>query len=370
MKWKHCVLLLFISFSTFCCGKSSSSQKPICEKPSPLLLGPLMVLQVDDVPKLTPNTNEFKEWYGPNEDNGYTFVEEGGYCQPHNCISRWPKVAIIVPFRDRGPQLEAFLYHIHPVLQRQQLNYRIFVVEQSPEEQFNRATLMNIGFVEANRVDRDFKCFIFHDVDLLPEDDRNLYICPEEKNQVKHISVAVNKWKYRLQYKNYFGGVTAISKNQMHKINGFSNEFYGWGGEDDDIFHRIQDAKIDVHREPANIARFTMLLHGKEKANKDLKEMMELSKKATHFSKDGLNSLRYDLLKVEVNQLYTRLLVKLPPAPKMEKKKKSWIDTAGGSIKNVVDGAFKNMAGVVADKVVDLAIKADDKNQEEESEVY
>ena len=35
-----------------------------------------------------------------------------------------------------------------------------------------RATLMNIGFVEANRVDRDFKCFIFHDVDLLPEDDR------------------------------------------------------------------------------------------------------------------------------------------------------------------------------------------------------
>ena len=49
----------------------------------------------------------------------------------------------------------------------------------------------------------------------------------------------------------------------MHKINGFSNEFYGWGGEDDDIFHRIEDAKIKVHREPANIARFTMLLHGK-----------------------------------------------------------------------------------------------------------
>ena len=61
---------------------------------------------------------------------------------------------------------------------------------------------------------------------------------------------------------------------------------------------------------------------------------------------------RYDLLKVEVKQLYTRLLVKLPPAPKMEKKKKSWIDKAGGSIKNVVDGAFKNMAGVVADKVI------------------
>ena len=31
----------------------------------------------------------------------------------------------------------------------------------------------------------------------------------------------------------------------MEKINGFSNEFYGWGGEDDDIFHRIEDAKCE-----------------------------------------------------------------------------------------------------------------------------
>ena len=44
-----------------------------------------------------------------------------------------------------------------------------------------------------------------------------MYVCPkEETNQAKHISVAVNKWKYRLQYKKYFGGVTALSKSQVH----------------------------------------------------------------------------------------------------------------------------------------------------------
>ena len=44
-----------------------------------------------------------------------------------------------------------------------------------------------------------------------------MYVCPkEETNQAKHISVAVNKWKYRLQYKKYFGGVTALSKSQVN----------------------------------------------------------------------------------------------------------------------------------------------------------
>ena len=35
-----------------------------------------------------------------------------------------------------------------------------------------RASLMNVGFVESNGIGTGFTCFIFHDVDLLPEDDR------------------------------------------------------------------------------------------------------------------------------------------------------------------------------------------------------
>jgi hypothetical protein len=45
-----------------------------------------------------------------------------------------------------------------------------------------------------------------------------LYNCPGDTP--KHMSVAVNKWKYRLQYLNYFGGVTALSTEQVlkHKL--------------------------------------------------------------------------------------------------------------------------------------------------------
>ena len=81
--------------------------------------------------------------------------------------------------------------------------------------------------------------------------------------RTKHISVAVDKWKYRLQYREYFGGVTAMRTDLFKQINGFSNLFYGWGGEDDDLFNRIKAKNITVYRQPANIAKFTMLKHEK-----------------------------------------------------------------------------------------------------------
>ena len=44
---------------------------------------------------------------------------------------------------------------------------------------------------------------------------------------------------YRLPYATIFGGVGAFVKDDFQKLNGFSNLFFGWGGEDDDLYKRL-----------------------------------------------------------------------------------------------------------------------------------
>lgn len=72
---------------------------------------------------------------------------------------------------------------------------------------------------------------------------------------------------YRLPYADLFGGVSAVSREQFRLVNGFSNVFWGWGGEDDDMANRIKAHGLHISRYPANVARYKMLTHKKERAN-------------------------------------------------------------------------------------------------------
>ena len=115
---------------------------------------------------------------------------------------------------------------------------------------------------------------------------------------------------YRLPYDDIFGGVSAMTVEQFRKVNGFSNMFWGWGGEDDDMSNRLRQKKLYISRYPANIARYRMLKHSKDKANPD--RFKYLYSGAKRIDKDGYNSLKYKPVKVELKRLYTWILVELP----------------------------------------------------------
>lgn len=65
---------------------------------------------------------------------------------------------------------------------------------QAGNSTFNRAKLLNVGVKEALK-DEEWDCLFLHDVDLIPENDHNLYTC--DPWNPKHVSIAMNKFGYR-----------------------------------------------------------------------------------------------------------------------------------------------------------------------------
>ena len=46
-----------------------------------------------------------------------------------------------------------------------------------------------------------------------------------------------------------------MSAAHFRRVNGFSNQFWGWGGEDDDMSTRVRANSLAITRYTSNIAR-------------------------------------------------------------------------------------------------------------------
>lgn len=112
-------------------------------------------------------------------------------------------IAIIIPYRDRLPNLKMFLNNMHPFLTEQKINYGIYLIEPVENITFSRGILMNVGFLEAIKDQTynnfQYNCFFFHDIDMIPESKQNIYRC--SNTLPVHYAVAVSKWKYLYAFK-------------------------------------------------------------------------------------------------------------------------------------------------------------------------
>ncbi|CAF3593672.1 unnamed protein product [Rotaria sordida] len=240
----------------------------------------------------------------------FTDIKSGGQWSPSYCLARH-KVAIIIPYRDRFEHLVTLLYYLHPILQRQELDYKIYVSEQIGNGTYNKGVLMNAAFIYASN-EYDFQCFVFHDVDLIPEDDRNMYSCPILP---RHMSAAVNEMNYKLSYEELIGGVLNIRTEHFLTVNGYSNLYWGWGAEDDDLYYRLKDVSLKVLRPPSSIARYKMLQHTKRTPSVWNKRAKLLYSAAKRYTWDGVSSARYNITSAIAYPLFTHIIVDvgLPP---------------------------------------------------------
>ncbi|BFZ25366.1 hypothetical protein BsWGS_28405 [Bradybaena similaris] len=231
-------------------------------------------------------------------------VLEGGEWRPPSCISRH-RIAVIIPYRDRFSHLKVLLHYLIPLLKRQQIHFRIFVVEQFGNDTFNKGRIMNAAFRESLKL-FNFHCVCFHDVDLVPENDRNMYSCTE---QPKHMSIGIDKFQYILPYDGLVGGVLMFKTEQFVLVNGYSNMYWGWGAEDDDMTTRILSHGLRIYRPPSNIARYKMVKHDGRKSS-EVSVRMKLLRSAAKRSKlEGLNNAQYKLVSTHIERLFTHFIV-------------------------------------------------------------
>ncbi|XP_063048872.1 beta-1,4-galactosyltransferase 1-like isoform X2 [Engraulis encrasicolus] len=274
-------------------------EKQQCPITSPLLKGPFQVQWDNELTLKTVRKQNPK-------------LRAGGRWKPPNC-NAIQKVAIVIPFRHREQHLKFWLYYVHPFLQRQQLDYGVYVVNQDGENKFNRAKLMNVGFTEALK-EYDYDCFVFSDVDIIPLDDRNTYRCFK---QPRHLAVSMNKFHFGLPYRTYVGGVLALSKEQYMKINGFPNNYWGWGGEDDDMYKRLRIRGMWLSRPDRVKGRCKMIGHKRDKHNEsNPKRYYKLRNTRQTIDSDGINSLQYKVVNIEKDQLFTKITVDIGSPPR------------------------------------------------------
>ncbi|KAK4473061.1 hypothetical protein MN116_004253 [Schistosoma mekongi] len=185
----------------------------------------------------------------------------------HVCNGSWKpkcmssqKIAIIIPYREREKHLKLLLPRLHALMLRQNMPYYVFVIEQAGTTPFNRGLLFNVGVLYALETDPSINCFVFHDVDLLPERSENLYLCDTE---LRHLSPAIDDFRYHPPFINYAGGVAAMSKENIFKINGFPTRHWGWGSEDDEFSARGLIFNLKLTRPPEYIGRYKTPRHKK-----------------------------------------------------------------------------------------------------------
>ena len=114
---------------------------------------------------------------------------------------------------------------------------------------------------------------------------------------------SLDEFRYNLPYPEMTGGALAISSSQFSQVNGFSNQFYGWGGEDDEFHGRLAQHNIRPVRLRADIGRYVSLKHNKQTARSTINiESIEPDS-------DGLKTLNSSIHRVQQRRSHTLLQV-------------------------------------------------------------
>lgn len=213
------------------------------------------------------------------------------------------KLAFIVPYRSREEHLKKFTRHYKKLFPEAD----IYIIHQLGDDYFNRGMLLNIGFLYA---ENNADAFDLCDIDMLAVEGSVDYSFPET---VTHLASAVSQYNYKMPYPGYFSGHVLLTAVQMRAVNGFYNDYPGYGCEDDCFYRSFLERHIPVQR---RYGKYESLWHEKV-INQDIKlkdlfkRNWEQSSKPRNFE-NGLSSCSYKIKKVHTFPCYYQVDVEIP----------------------------------------------------------
>jgi len=228
-----------------------------------------------------------------------------------NVDRRKLRLAIITIYRDsddnsRLKQKRLFVYMMTKLF-KPFCEFKIIIVEQNKGEKFNIGKLKNIGFEYINKYG-PFDNYIFTDIDIIPDSALIKYYLK--------ITDGFNLLAYKgTRYessdsekdKQFFGGCISCTKKIYEQINGYPNNYWGWGGEDDELGLRVREENIKVYK---NTNGRIIDIEEKDGLKISIRDKLDLIKKQDNYNvikwenisnyknykKNGLNTLHYELL--------------------------------------------------------------------------
>jgi hypothetical protein len=169
------------------------------------------------------------------------------------------KLGVCVPYRNREAHMNEFVPHVSKFLDERGIEHTIYLAHQCDDKLFNRGLMKNIAAKHAFDDGCDY--IVWHDIDMVPEDESCDYSFPNDNPQ--HIAVRISQSDYQLKYEEYFGGAVIFSKEQVEKTNGYSNDYWDWGMEDDDLFWRcVMEGYAEKTNLDYNMKKFVGYFNG------------------------------------------------------------------------------------------------------------
>ena len=154
-------------------------------------------------------------------------------------------VCVVVPVRARELQADVFRTFIRGKMAEEQSSYALVFAKQRHGDKFNRGMLMNCGFLF---VTNKYSCgFIyFHDVDMLPSSNISYSTQRARAHDVVHLATQASQFKFKMPYPEYLSGIVGMKPTFYNEVDGFANDFWGWGAEDDEFRNRLLQHRAHI----------------------------------------------------------------------------------------------------------------------------